>query len=56
VNTTALAFGFWHPGDFSRSYRQQFGESPSETLARSRRGWWPPAAHRLQQASQPGAV
>jgi AraC family ethanolamine operon transcriptional activator len=37
VKATALAFGFWHLGDFSASYRLQFGETPSETLARSRR-------------------
>lgn len=37
VKATALAFGFWHLGDFSASYRLQFGEAPSETLARSRR-------------------
>jgi transcriptional regulator GlxA family with amidase domain len=37
VKATALAFGFWHLGDFSASYRLQFGEMPSETLARSRR-------------------
>lgn len=36
VKACALALGFWHLGDFSRSYRAQFGESPSETLARSR--------------------
>jgi AraC-like DNA-binding protein len=36
VKACALAFGFWHMGDFSRSYRAQFGETPSETLARSR--------------------
>ena len=37
VKACALAFGFWHLGDFARSYRAQFGESPSETIARSRR-------------------
>jgi AraC-like DNA-binding protein len=37
VKATALAFGFWHLGDFSASYRLQYGEMPSETLARSRR-------------------
>ena len=37
VKACALAFGFWHLGDFSASYRLQFGEPPSETLARSRR-------------------
>jgi AraC-like DNA-binding protein len=36
VKACALAFGFWHLGDFSASYRLQFGETPSETLARSR--------------------
>jgi AraC family ethanolamine operon transcriptional activator len=35
VKACALAFGFWHLSDFSRIYRLQFGESPSETLARS---------------------
>jgi AraC-like DNA-binding protein len=37
VKSSALAFGFWHLGDFSASYRMQFGEAPSQTLARSRR-------------------
>jgi AraC-like DNA-binding protein len=37
VKAIALAFGFWHLGDFSASYRTQFGEAPSETLARARR-------------------
>jgi AraC family ethanolamine operon transcriptional activator len=37
VKAVALAFGFWHLSDFSRSYRQQFGETPSQTLARARR-------------------
>jgi AraC-like DNA-binding protein len=36
VKACALAFGFWHLSDFSRSYRSQFGESPSETLLRAR--------------------
>jgi AraC family ethanolamine operon transcriptional activator len=36
VKAIALAFGFWHLGDFSGSYRLQFGEAPSETLAKSR--------------------
>lgn len=36
VKACALAFGFWHLSDFSRSFRSQFGESPSDTLARSR--------------------
>jgi AraC-like DNA-binding protein len=37
VKAAALAFGFWHLSDFSRSYRVQFGETPSETLAKLRR-------------------
>lgn len=36
IKACALAFGFWHLGDFSRIYRAQFGEAPSETVARSR--------------------
>ncbi len=36
VKACALAFGFWHLSDFSRIYRSQFDESPSDTLARSR--------------------
>jgi AraC family ethanolamine operon transcriptional activator len=38
VKAAALAFGFWHLSDFSRSYRLQFGEMPSATLARGRGG------------------
>jgi AraC family ethanolamine operon transcriptional activator len=38
VKASALAFGFWHMGDFSHSYRLQFGESASETLERASRG------------------
>jgi AraC-like DNA-binding protein len=37
VKAVALAFGFWHLGDFSRSYRDQFGETPSQTLESGRR-------------------
>lgn len=37
VKAVALAFGFWHLSDFSRSYRNQFGEAPSQTLERGRR-------------------
>jgi AraC-like DNA-binding protein len=36
VKAAALAFGFWHLGDFSHNYLLQFGERPSATLARSR--------------------
>jgi AraC family ethanolamine operon transcriptional activator len=36
VKAVALAYGFWHLSDFSRSYRDQFGETPSQTLLRGR--------------------
>lgn len=36
VKAVALAFGFWHLSDFSGSYRDQFGETPSQTLERAR--------------------
>jgi AraC-like DNA-binding protein len=36
VSQTALRFGFTHLGEFSRLYRQAFGESPSQTTARRR--------------------
>jgi AraC-like DNA-binding protein len=39
VSTEALTWGFWHFGDFSRAYKECFGELPSDTLRR------PPASH-----------
>ncbi len=38
VKSVALSHGFWHLGHFARSYREQFGEPPSETLAAARIG------------------
>jgi AraC-like DNA-binding protein len=38
VKSVALAHGFWHLGQFAHDYRESFGESPSETLARARGG------------------
>jgi AraC family transcriptional regulator, ethanolamine operon transcriptional activator len=35
VTTEALRWGFWHFGDFSRAYKDCFGELPSETLRRN---------------------
>ena len=35
IKAVALAHGFWHLGDFAQSYRNQFGETPSQTLART---------------------
>jgi AraC family transcriptional regulator, ethanolamine operon transcriptional activator len=34
VSATALNWGFWHFGEFSRVYKDCFGELPSETLRR----------------------
>jgi AraC-like DNA-binding protein len=34
VSAEALTWGFWHFGEFSRAYRECFGELPSETLLR----------------------
>jgi AraC-like DNA-binding protein len=36
VKAVALAFGFWHLSDFSASYRDRFGETPSQTRERGR--------------------
>jgi len=38
VAVTALDCGFNHLGRFAILYRQAYGESPSETLARGRKG------------------
>lgn len=34
VTNVALDWGFWHFGEFSRAYKDCFGESPSSTLRR----------------------
>lgn len=34
ITEIAMGWGFTHMGRFSLSYRQVFGESPSETLRR----------------------
>jgi len=34
VANEALRWGFWHFGDFSRAYKECFGELPSDTLRR----------------------
>jgi AraC-like DNA-binding protein len=34
VSSKALDWGFWHFGEFSRAYKDCFGELPSETLRR----------------------
>jgi len=36
VKACALEHGFWHMGEFSRSYQHHFGETPSETVAQAR--------------------
>jgi len=38
VSTEALKRGFWHFGEFSRAYRECFGELPSETLRQKAAG------------------
>lgn len=39
VSTVAQDWGFWHFGEFSRAYRECFGELPSETLRKRRRAF-----------------
>jgi transcriptional regulator GlxA family with amidase domain len=34
VSAEALNCGFWHFGEFSRAYKECFGELPSDTLRR----------------------
>jgi AraC family ethanolamine operon transcriptional activator len=36
IKETAMQWGFWHMGHFSKNYRQLFGESPVETLVARR--------------------
>jgi AraC family transcriptional regulator, ethanolamine operon transcriptional activator len=43
VTDVALDWGFVHFGWFSQDYRRQFGETPSQTLQRSRRSILPSA-------------
>jgi transcriptional regulator GlxA family with amidase domain len=38
VSAEALNWGFWHFGEFSRAYRECFGELPSDTLRRKSAG------------------
>ena len=35
VTDVAMNWGFWHFGEFSRSYKNCFGETPSQTLGQS---------------------
>jgi len=34
VSAEAMKWGFWHFGEFSRAYKDCFGELPSDTLRR----------------------
>ena len=36
VSAEALNWGFWHFGEFSRAYKDCFGELPSDTLGRKK--------------------
>ena len=49
VSVEALKWGFWHFGEFSRAYKDCFGELPSETLRR-------PAGETLRQADAGASV
>ncbi len=42
VTDVAMDWGFWHLGRFSQFYRSQFGETPSQTLARRPRQYFVP--------------
>lgn len=44
VKSIALLHGFWHFGRFAEDYRDQFGETPSETLAAAHGGRIPEPA------------
>lgn len=44
VKSIALLHGFWHFGRFAQDYRDQFGETPSETVAAAHGGWVPERA------------
>ncbi|MBE0379965.1 helix-turn-helix domain-containing protein [Pseudoalteromonas prydzensis] len=35
IATVAANWGFWHPGQFAKDYKQLFGENPSQTLKRA---------------------
>ncbi|MBR9911693.1 MAG: helix-turn-helix domain-containing protein [Gammaproteobacteria bacterium] len=37
VAVVAADWGFWHPGQFAKDYKQLFGENPSDTLKRAQR-------------------
>jgi AraC-like DNA-binding protein len=43
VTAEALRWGFWHFGDFSRAYKECFGELPSDTLRSDPAVSWPQA-------------
>ena len=45
VRDAAAKWGFWHMGEFSRVYRQLYGETPSQTLAH-------PGSRRIKIARQ----
>jgi transcriptional regulator GlxA family with amidase domain len=51
VTAAALEWGFWHFGEFSRAYKECFGELPSETLRR--RDDQPPDREPASEPRQP---
>jgi len=54
VSAQALKWGFWHFGDFSRAYKDCFGELPSETLRQkpAETSSSPKAKYPLQEAKK----
>lgn len=45
VKSVALEHGFWHFGRFAQEYRDQFGETPSETLMAAHGPRFAPRSH-----------
>ena len=35
ISMIAANWGFWHPGQFAKDYKQLFGENPSDTVKRA---------------------
>jgi AraC family ethanolamine operon transcriptional activator len=48
VSAEALKWGFWHFGDFSKAYKDCFGESPSDTLRSE-----PDQSRRMRKSTSP---
>ncbi len=53
VHDAASRWGFWHLGQFSRDYKQQFGELPSATLRATQGTPAGPTAKRADARGRP---